>query len=222
MENRNPEESCSEEELLKRLAKEVQNEDVQANLIPLPAFEHVVGKYAKELYSFAWNFVKRREDAEDITQSVFFNAHKAIKKYTPERILNLSLRAWLYRITYNAAMRFLRVEKRKLGEISIDDLDPLALDQLHRKYSVDVETQAEQHEKFEAFLRAFNTLSENKRITFYLRVGRGLKYREISKILNTRVGTIKARMSRARVELQGMLGSDYSEYFDWQDDEEGE
>lgn len=222
MENRNPEESCSEEELLKRLAKEVQNEDVQANLIPLPAFEHVVGKYAKELYSFAWNFVKRREDAEDITQSVFFNAHKAIKKYTPERILNLSLRAWLYRITYNAAMRFLRVEKRKLGEISIDDLDPLALDQLHRKYSVDVETQAEQHEKFEACLRAFNTLSENKRITFYLRVGRGLKYREISKILNTRVGTIKARMSRARVELQGMLGSDYSEYFDWQDDEEGE
>lgn len=222
MENRNPEEPCSEDELVKRLAREVQYEDVQDNLIPLPAFEDVVGKYTKELSSFAWRFVKHREDAEDITQEVFFNAHRAIKKFTPERILNLSLRAWLYRITYHATIRFLNGEKRRPGEISIDDLDAFALDQLRRKYSADVETQAEQHEKFEAFLRAYNKLSEEKRITFYLRVGRGLKYREISQILNKRVGTLKARMSRVRVELKGMLGSDYPEYFDWQDDEERE
>lgn len=222
MENRNPEEPYSEDELLKHLAREVQNENVQANLIPLPTFEHVVTKYTKEIYLFAWRIVKRHEDAEDITQEVFCNAHKAIKKYTPERILNLSLRAWLYRITYHATMRLLNEEKRRRGEIPIGYLDPFALDQLSRKYSTDVEEQAEQHEKFEAFLRAFNTLSEKKRITFYLRMGRGLKYREISQILNTRVGTIKARMSRVRVELQGMLGSDYTEYFDWQDDEEGE
>lgn len=224
MKKRDPEELFSDDELLERLAREVQNDDVQDNLIPLPTFEYVVKKYTKELYFFAWKLVKQREAAEDVLQVAFFNAHKAMKKYPPERILNLLLRAWLYRITLNAAIRFLDGEKRTRGrETSIDNLEAIALAQpVWNRIAVDVETQVEQHEKFEAFINAFNTLSKEKQIAFYLKAGCGLKYREISEILNTRVGTIRARISRARRELHDILGSDYPEYFNRQDDEEGE
>lgn len=204
----------SDGQLIEHLA-----EEVRAKLDPLPSFKYVVRAYNSRLYSYARKIVVLHENAEEVVQDAFFNAQQAIKMYTPERILNLRLRAWLYRITYNAAMRHLnRNRHRQHNETSLDTSDYADLNRSFYLSDEDLEILVERKEKLEAFKQALKQLSENEQKAVYLHFVQGLNYKEIGLILNLAEGSIKSLISRARNKLRSML----PEYFGRLDDEKGE
>jgi len=79
------------------------------------AFEAVVAKYQKMVFTIVLKIVDNREDAEDITQEIFVKVFKSLEQFKEESEFS----TWLYRIAYNTTISELR--KRKLTYISIDD-----------------------------------------------------------------------------------------------------
>ena len=69
------------------------------------SFERLVLAYQDRLYAFALRFCGNREDAEEVAQDAFVRAYRALKTYPADRVRALALRAWLYRIALNVALR---------------------------------------------------------------------------------------------------------------------
>ncbi|MEI7720314.1 MAG: sigma-70 family RNA polymerase sigma factor [bacterium] len=72
------------------------------------AFETLVGRHLKPVYSFVVRFVGNKEEAEDIVQETFLKAWKSIKKYEPK---TSKFKTWIMRIARNTAIDYLRKKK---------------------------------------------------------------------------------------------------------------
>lgn len=73
------------------------------------AFDEIVRRYSAQLYRTAWSFVKNDAAAEDVLQSAFLNAYRNIGRFEGRSKLS----SWLYRITVNAGLMWLRTKRRK-------------------------------------------------------------------------------------------------------------
>src|SRR2546423_4107353 len=142
-----------DEELTRLLA-----EDVDAH------FPKVVRKYTDVLYRFVMNhFGLSQVDAEDILQEAMMKAYIALKGYPRERILNLKLKPWIYKITRNESLKYLDKKGRKQSSvILIDDLDNPVLKQLVAGPPEQPDVVVERKEFTEAFWQAFQELSQNE------------------------------------------------------------
>lgn len=156
-----------------------------------------VRKYQRFVFSIALRHLKNADDAQDITQDVFIKSVKSLDKFRGEA----SLKTWLYRITVNACKNSLR-RKKFLSffdlndgedEVEIISADP-SPSQLH-----------ENSEFYERLSLALSQLPEKQRETFALRYFDDLSYEEISKILGTSVGGLKANYFQAVQKLMKLL-----------------
>ena len=84
------------------------------------SFSNIVLKYQDRIYTLVVRSIKNREDAKDITQTVFFNAYSNLKKFRKES----SLGTWLYRIAINQVKNYWRDTKNKIV-IAESELKPL-------------------------------------------------------------------------------------------------
>ena len=73
------------------------------------AIQHLVDNYQKKVIKTAYYFVANMEDAEDLSQEVFLEILKSISRYKK----NASLYTWIYRITVNKSLDYLRKQKRE-------------------------------------------------------------------------------------------------------------
>jgi len=174
----------------KEIINKVQQGDTEA-------FGVLVEKYQKQVYNLALKLTGSRENAEDLAQEVFLKAFRSIGNFRGESKFSV----WLYRITSNVCMDFLRSEKRKntvsltmdeeddSEEIEVPDLSSMPEEELEKK--ITRQTVAE----------GLNRLPENQRQILVLREVSGLSYDEISDILSIEPGTVKSRISRARKKL---------------------
>src|SRR6185503_12515454 len=80
-----------------------------------PAFADLVKRYRRYVFTVALNFVKRREDAEEIAQDCFVKAYRSLATFKRESKFS----TWLYTIVYYTSMTFLR--KKQVNQVSIDD-----------------------------------------------------------------------------------------------------
>lgn len=179
----------TDEELIERF----QNGDVYA-------FEQIVQRYKDQLLNFAYRFLGDIEDSEDIVQETFLrifrkkNAYKNIAKFS----------TWIYTITGNLAKTELRRrKKRKLFSLSGLKYD-------NKEYEIpdtrrDPEEQADSAVKGEIVQSAINSLSPKFKEVIILRDVQELSYEEISSIVKVPLGTVKSRVNRARLKLQGLL-----------------
>jgi RNA polymerase sigma-70 factor (ECF subfamily) len=154
-----------------------------------------VRRHQQFVYSVAYRYLRSQDDADDAAQETFIRALKNLHKFRGESSLN----TWLYRITMNVCTNIQR-KKRVKEFFGLDDVsDTIASDE---------STPAEQYEDsdFEKrFKELLNQLPEKQRETFALRYFDELSYEEISQILGTSVGGLKANYFQAVKKLAVLL-----------------
>jgi len=164
-----------------------------------------VRKYQNFVFSTALRYLKSYDDADDAAQEVFIKALKNIKRFREES----SLKTWLYRITFNVSSNMLK--KRKVLSIfktsndSADDFDEEFYnmpDSLPNPEQIYMDNEYE-----ERFLKLLMQLPEKQRETFALRYLEDQPYEEISKILGTSVGGLKANYFQATKKLASLLNN---------------
>ena len=167
------------------------------------AFEALVVTYQKQVYNLALRTVGNEEDAADMTQEVFLRAYRALGTFRGESKFSV----WLYRLTTNVCIDFLRREKRRSTlsmTVSLDDEEGARQAELpDERYSP--HRQAEQQELRDTLRAGLRALSEEHRQVLILRELEGLSYGEIAALLGVEEGTVKSRIARARLALREYL-----------------
>lgn len=158
------------------------------------AFEQIVKAYSEQLYWQIRRMVLSHDDANDILQNTFIKAWINIDYFRGEARLS----TWLYRIALNESLTFLN-KMRANTSLSIDDADTEMLNHLESdSYFDGDETQKK-------FLEAVQKLPEKQRIVFNLKYFNEMKYDEISEILGTSVGSLKASYHHAIKKIEAFL-----------------
>ena len=144
------------------------------------AFEQVVRQYSEQLYWQVRRIVLSHEDANDVMQNVMLKAWSSLDSFRQDSKLS----TWLYRIAINESLDFVR--RQKVADIvSADDSAGIANTLMADRYFDGDETEAQLQE-------AIAQLPEVQRTVFNLRYYDEMKYSEMSKILNTSEGALKA------------------------------
>ena len=166
------------------------------------AFEILMQKYIKKIYNLAYKMTENREDTNDLVQETFLKAYSSLKSFREQS----SLSTWLFRITHNLCIDYLRVRDKKKTvalytsgvegeeiEICIVDTSPTPEQALDRK------------EKIREIKNAMSQLMPENREILVLRDVNGLSYEEISDILDISLGTVKSRINRSREKMKKIL-----------------
>jgi len=166
----------------------------------IEAYGKLVHRYRGRLYNFVFRFVGEPETAEDIVQETFLRAFRKREDY--KAIANFS--TWLFTIAGNLAKSELRRRKRwRLFSLDRDEESGTGMDLPDESFRPDKMTESSITDV--QIQRAINSLSDNYRQVVLLRDVEGLSYQEISEVVNCPVGTVKSRVSRARLKLQQKL-----------------
>lgn len=144
------------------------------------AFSQVVHQYSKPLYWKIRRIVLTHEDANDVLQNAFLKAWNNLDDFRNKSKIS----TWIYRIAVNEALDFLR-KKNNNRAVSADDDPSVANMLMADDYYDGDETQAQLQE-------AIAQLPEVQRVVFNLRYYEEMKYAEMSKLLNTSEGALKA------------------------------
>lgn len=167
------------------------------------AFAQLVEQNQNRIYSLALRMVGSPEDAADLAQEAFLSAWRGLENFQGEAAFS----TWLYRLTSNACIDFLRREKRKKAAGSVlylDDTEEGATLDLP-DYEADPHRRLEREEVRETIERGMAALSPEHRKVLSLREISGLSYAEIADILGLEEGTVKSRIARARLALRKKL-----------------
>ncbi len=166
-----------------------------------------VRRYQRFVYSVAYRYLGRHEDAQDAAQEVFLRAFENLHRFQQRS----SIRTWLYRITVRVALGMLRQQKRSAW---VHWNDAFSEDEEPTSPSLSPEHIHERQEFEHYFHRLLQSLPEKQRETFALRYIEGLSYEEISRMLGTSIGGLKANYFLAvRKIAKALLNGPYAEYF---------
>jgi len=144
------------------------------------AFEAVVRQYSEQLYWMIRRMVLTHDDANDVLQNTFLKAWNGLASFHGDSKVS----TWLSRIAINESVDFLRRQKTRAA-VSTDDAQSLAGTLLADTYFDGDETQA-------LLQQAIAKLPDVQRTVFQLRYFEDMKYSEMSRILNTSEGSLKA------------------------------
>ncbi len=153
-------------------------------------FEKIVVQYSEKLYWQVRRIVLNHEDANDVVQNAFIKAWTKIDTFEGKS----SIYTWLSRIAINEALDFVRSNKSKFDVATPEDL-PLASKLLADEYFDGDEIEAQLQE-------AVANLPEIQRVVFNLKYFEEKKYSEISKILGTTEGALKASYHHAVKKIE--------------------
>lgn len=155
------------------------------------AFTSIIKKYQEKLYWHVRRMVIEHEDANDVLQNVFIKAWKGLENFREDA----KLYTWLYRIATNETLSFLEQKKRN-ASVDFDQLSETLTDKL-------VADKNFEPSKLEWKLQlAIQQLPEKQRIVFHLRYYDEMPYEEMSKILETSVGALKASYHHAVKKIE--------------------
>ena len=161
------------------------------------AFEELVLKYEKTVYNLALRMVGDRDDAFDMTQEAFIKAYGSLSSFRGDSKFSV----WIYRITTNVCLDFLRSKSRK-QQVSLtvsDDDEDAQLDIPDPK--ADPEQQLIKKISMQSVEEGLKTLPDKQRQILVMRELCGMSYAEIGKALSMEEGTVKSRIFRARKRL---------------------
>lgn len=160
-------------------------------------FRLLVEKYSQRLYWHIRRLVILHEDADDALQNTFINAWKGISGFRNES----SLYTWLYTIATNEAL-ILISRRKKNNSVSFDDLDS------HFANSIEGSTWFDGDDAQIKLQNAILQLPDKQRIVFNMKYYDDITYEEMSKILNTSVGALKASYHHAVKKIEHIIDGD--------------
>jgi RNA polymerase sigma factor (sigma-70 family) len=160
-------------------------------------FRLIVEKYSQKLYWHIRRLVILHEDADDALQNTFINVWKSIGSFRSES----SLYTWLYTIATNEALTLINKRKRN-ASVSLDELGNYFANS--QEGSTWFDGDAAQMKLQNAILK----LPEKQRIVFNLKYYDEMTYEEMSKVLNTSEGALKASYHHAVKKIENILIND--------------
>lgn len=166
------------------------------------AFEQLIGKYEKKVYTIAFRMVGNHEDASDLAQEAFIKVFRSIKSFRGEAAFS----TWLYHVVANVCRDYLR--KSKIKTSSLDEPVVYEGELLEKQLRDPGPTPEETTERKElqAYLqKLINQLPDDYRLVLVLREFMDFSYEEIAGELNITMGTVKSRLNRARTMLKNKL-----------------
>lgn len=175
--------------------------DIQT-LIPLAqhgdikALEELIRRVQKHIYAMFSHLTDKKDDISDLTQETLLKMAKKLPQLKDTKYF----KSWLNQIITNVYYDNVRKNKDKFVEI-----DENKLNEIKDKLGCEPGEKCLFSEIEKIIKAALMTLPQNLRITLVLREYEGLSYQDISKITNTSLGTVKSRISRARLKLQEEL-----------------
>ncbi|PIB27779.1 RNA polymerase sigma factor [Maribacter sp. 4G9] len=178
----------AEETLIKELkAKETQS----------TAFETLVSNYKERLYWHIRRIVLNHDDADDVLQNTFIKVYRNIDGFKGES----KLFSWMFRIATNEALSFLKQKSLKLGVTDGEYQERMVQNLQSDVYFEGDEIQLK-------LQKAIATLPEKQKLIFNMKYFEELKYAEISEILDTSVGGLKASYHLAVKKIESFLKED--------------
>ena len=158
------------------------------------AFTAIIKKYQEKLYWHIRRMVVEHEDANDVLQNVFIRVWNGLENFREDS----QLYTWLYRIATNECLTFLEQKKRK-ASISLSDVESGLSNTIKADKYFDPN-------KLEWKLQlAMQQLPEKQRIVFNLRYYDEMPYEEMSKVLETSEGALKASYHHAVKKIEDFI-----------------
>lgn len=164
------------------------------------AFETLVLNNQKRVYNLALKLTANPDDAFDVSQEAFLKAYKNLGSFRFES----GFSAWLYRLTYNAAMDFIR-RNRDPRTFSMTTDEGGELDLPVEDTGLLPEEAAERSDLRRRVREAVDRLPADKREVIVMREFNGMSYEAIAEALGVEEGTVKSRLARARKKLSEIL-----------------
>ncbi|SKB47027.1 RNA polymerase sigma-70 factor, ECF subfamily [Sphingobacterium nematocida] len=161
------------------------------------AFSHLLKKYQQKIYWHVRRMVIDHDDADDVTQDIFIKVWRNLEKFREDS----QLYTWLYRIATNECITFLNKKKQKYN---------VSLDEDSSSYLAETlaDTSYFNGDKAQMKLQqALLTLPEKQRLVFNMKYFEDLKYDEISQILGTSVGALKASYHLAVKKVESFFNN---------------
>lgn len=165
------------------------------------AFNLLLTKYQQKIYWHIRRLVINHDDADDLVQETFVKVWKNLSRFRSDS----QLYTWIYRIATNESITFLN-KKRAKNNISLDEVNSDLAESLVASSYFDGDRV--QRKLQEAIL----TLPEKQRIIFNMKYFDDMKYDEISEVLGTSVGALKASFHIAVKKIEGILTNDENSY----------
>ena len=161
------------------------------------AFSRVVAAYGERLYWQIRKMVLTHDDADDVLQNTFLKAWSGIGSFRGDS----KVFTWLYKIALNECITFLN-SQRQSDNVPIDDTDVYLLETLRADDYFDGD------ELDMKFQEAILSLPEKQRVVFTMKYSQDMKYEEMSEILGTSVGALKASYHHAVKKIESFLTKD--------------
>lgn len=161
------------------------------------AFEKLIKDFQRPLYSHIRLIVMNHEDANDVLQNVFIKVFRGLGKFKGDS----KLFSWVYRIATNESITFIN-QKAKKNNISNQKYAQREIDNLEADTYFDTDVIQLKLQK------AIVLLPEKQQLVFKMRYFQDLKYEEISNILGTSVGALKASYHHASKKIEEYMNQD--------------
>lgn len=178
----------------KILLKRAQKGDIEA-------FQELIQIHQKNIFNLSLKMIGNYEDALELTQEVLIKLFKNLKKFKGDSKFS----TWVYRITTNQCLDFLRKNSKINNVTYVNDYESENKINEVKQDKYLPEDELIKKEENKVIQSALNHLNENHRIVIILRELNGYSYEEISKIIKEPIGTIKSRINRARIILRDFL-----------------
>ena len=165
------------------------------------AFAQLVEAHQGKVYSLSYRMTGNPDDAADLTQEAFLNAWRGLASFHGQS----SFSTWLYRLTSNVCIDFLRREKRRTALPMTVEEDEEGRQAEVPDHRFSPEQELERRELRRTVQQGLAALSPEHRRVLVLRELEGLSYQEIAQCLELEEGTVKSRIARARIALKEYL-----------------
>lgn len=160
------------------------------------AFNEVMRLYTEPLYRQIRRMVENHDDAADILQNTFLKAWQSIENFRGDA----KLTTWLYKIALNESITHLQRERKRLS-LSIDD------EEGHLINLIEADEWTDGDELVKKLRKAVATLPEKQRMVFNMKYYDDMKYEQISEILGTSVGALKASYHLAVKKIENYFNN---------------
>jgi len=166
------------------------------------SYSNLLENYRGAIYNLLFKMVRNKEETEDLVQEAFMKAFKALPSFNEEYAFS----TWLYKIAINNCIDHMR--KKKLKTYSINKPVQSNDGELDREFpdtSMSPDKSILSEERSNIIESAIDELPANYKTAIIMRHSEEKSYEEISQILNIPLGTVKARIFRAREMLKKKL-----------------
>ena len=158
------------------------------------AFKEIVGSYSERLYWHVRRFLCSHEDTDDLLQEIFIKIWTSLPTFRGES----QLYTWIYRIATNESLNFLQKQKIRAA-LRFEDITA-RLDE-----KIDEDTGVSGDEAQKALMKAMSRLPSKQKTVFIMRWFDDLSYEDISEILGTSVGALKASYHFAQEKIRAEI-----------------